>query len=67
MGSEKFGNIQLHVGLGPISVFKTTIMFFIILYPSRLAKKKSVIVVEKVFSGRRGHPICPLLVHEINL
>ena len=38
MGSVKFGNI--HVGLGPISVFKTTVMLFIILYPSRLAKKK---------------------------
>ena len=59
MGSVKFGNI--HVGLGPISVFKTTLMLFIILYPSRLAKKnKLVIVVEKFFSGRRGHPICAL-------
>ena len=62
MGSVKFGNIHV------ILVFKTTLMLFIILYPSRLAKKKkSVIVVEKVFFGRRGHPICPLLVHGIKL
>ena len=40
MGSVKFGNIQ--VGLGPISVFETTLMLFIILYPSRLAKKKKI-------------------------
>ena len=65
MGSVKFGNI--HVGLGPISVFKTTLVLFIILYPSRLAKKKKSVIVVEVFSGRRGHPICPLLVHGIKL